>query len=216
LVVNDNSWLPSVSHHDLRIAPKNMGINRKFLCSWSSSGAPTIRRGRAAQEFVMVRNATSQRPVQGLGGRDRLADGPNMIVLLFVLALVISVLAGLGARHMTHRPDRGHAAPNGDISAEATRLGYRNERDFRIDQEHASLALADVLAAEPGAQRLWENAETGNRGVIWASEETRQPGGASCRNLARRTLINSAFRNAEGIACRSGAGWEQTGGWRAD
>jgi surface antigen len=138
-----------------------------------------------------------------------------MIGLLFALALVVGVLVGLGA-HQLSRPRDGRLSP-GALSASAIDLGYKTERDFRMDSQRAETALAHVLAAGPGAQELWDNAETGNRGLIWASEENRRGDGTLCRNLARRTLINGAFRNAAGTACRTEiSDWRQTGQWRPD
>lgn len=145
-----------------------------------------------------------------------LSEGPNMIVLLFAMALVVGLLVGLGARQLTHRYSTNRQT-TGELPAAAVDLGYREARDYRIDTERASLALSDVLAAEAGSQRLWENAETGNRGIVWASEETRRTDGASCRALARRTLINGAFRHGAGVACRTASGgWDQKGGWHAE
>jgi surface antigen len=133
------------------------------------------------------------------------------------VALAVGLLVGLGARQLSRHLDAARLSGKGEVSAAATELGYRAERDFRIDTERASLALNDVLGAEAGAQRLWENAETGNRGIVWASEETKGTGGATCRSLARRTLINGIFRNGAGMACRTGSGpWEQKNGWRAE
>jgi hypothetical protein len=146
---------------------------------------------------------------------ERVSKGPNLMMSLFVLAVVIGMLVALGARQWAHRLDRGLPQSRGSaISAEATNLGYRHERDFHVDQEQESRAQAQALAGEPGAQRLWENAETGNRGIVWAAPETLRTGGATCRTLARRTLINGAYRAAEGTACRKGDGWDQQGAWR--
>lgn len=153
----------------------------------------------------MVRNPVSE----------RLAKEPNLALLLVLLAILIGVLVALGARQWTHRLDRGQPRSGGSgISTEATNLGYHHERDFQVDQDHASQAQALALDGPPGAQRLWENAETGNRGMVWASPETIGTGKAACRTLARRTLINGAFRATEGLACRKGDGWDQQGDWR--
>jgi hypothetical protein len=145
------------------------------------------------------------------------SDGPNMVVLLIALALVMGLLVGLGARELARHHDTLRRPGRGELSAGASELGYKTERDFRIDSERADLALIDVLAGQPGSQRLWENAETGNRGIVWASEELPTNGGASCRSLARRTMINGVFRNGAGVACRtSSGGWEQKGEWRSE
>lgn len=151
----------------------------------------------------------------GNSASERSAKGPNLILLLFLLAMLIGVLVALGTRQWTHRLDRGQPRFGGsDISAEATNLGYRHERDFLVDQDHASQAQALALDGPPGAQRLWDNAETGNRGMVWASPDTIHTGGATCRTLVRRTLINGARRATEGTACRNGDRWDQQGPWR--
>ena len=167
----------------------------------------------------MLRYAISRfnAPQPESAGRGRLSDGPNMIVLLCGVAVAIALLAGLGARQFTRHLDTGRSLPKAELSGAASELGYKGERDFRIDNERASLALSDVLGAQPGAQRLWENAESGNRGIVWASGETSGTDGATCRSLARRTLINGIFRNTASTACRTASGeWEQKGGWRAE
>jgi hypothetical protein len=140
-----------------------------------------------------------------------------MILLLFGLALVIGLLVGLGARSLTREYARHPQAPHGghSLPAEAAELGYHSEQDFASDGKLAALALAEVLDAGPGAQRLWENVETGNRGVIWASAASARANGAVCRSLARRTLINNKFQNAGAETCRAAAGhWDTTVRWK--
>jgi len=146
-------------------------------------------------------------------------DGASMILLLFAAALVVGVLAGLGVRSLQRsaavRSAMEHAGT--PLPAEAAGLGYRTEQAFAADRDMAAEALEAVLNDGPGAQRLWENAETGNRGVIWAAAATMQPNGVVCRSLARRTLINNAYRNAEAQACRNPTGqWEGGITWTID
>ncbi len=169
----------------------------------------------------MARTAASRHLMAGQQPRHGLLDGPSLIIPLFLFALVIGVIVGLGANHLSQTRlshQSGHAASRQDanVPAAAERLGYRNGPDFWNDEARAASALQEVLAAEAGAQRLWQNPETGNRGNIWASAETTRPGGESCRNLERRTLINGAFRNAQATACRRGAAWDQTVEWQAE
>lgn len=169
----------------------------------------------------MVQTVPSPSPMPGQRGHARFwgyalhADGSDTIVVLLVMAVVIGLLGGLGARHMAHRMD-SDAVLEADTPAEAKRLGYHRLRDLQADLAQQSVALADVLAADAGAQRPWENVETGNRGLIWASAETRRADGTLCRTLARRTLINGAFSRSHGAACLNGTEWQRTGGWRAD
>jgi len=145
------------------------------------------------------------------------SDGPNLILLLFALAVAIGLLVGLGARSLTREYARHPQAPHGghSLPAEAAELGYHSEQDFASDGKLAAVALAEVLDAAPGAQRLWENVETGNRGVVWASGASARASGALCRSLARRTLINNKFQNAEAETCRGGSGhWDATVRWK--
>ena len=150
------------------------------------------------------------------GARSAAWEGPNMVIVLFVLSLGIGVLVGLGASNLASPPSghssAGSAAP---VTRAAAQLGYTSERAFQADNERASDALLQVLQAPAGTQRLWENAETGNRGVIWSGAETRSAGGTICRELERRTLINNAYRNANATACREqGKAWKGEAGWR--
>ena len=141
-----------------------------------------------------------------------------MVVLLFILSLAIGVLVGIGAssfsRYDSASTNQGqhHAPPLSRIAAE---LGYAAERDFENDNVRANNATVQVLLAAPGTQRLWENAETGNRGVIWSGGESQGPDGSICRDLVRRTLINNAYRNASATAChRQGQSWDANPEWR--
>jgi len=131
-------------------------------------------------------------------------EGPSMILLLFATALLSGVLAGLAARSLQSGypvlPMLRHEGAS--LPSEAYDLGYRTEQAFAADRRLAAEALDAVLQDGPGAQRLWENAETGNRGVIWAAAAERRQDGMLCRSLARRTLINNAFRSAQAEACR--------------
>lgn len=143
-----------------------------------------------------------------------------MIFLMFGLAILVGVLVGLGARTWTRqyaeRPIlRDEERP--PLPSVAVDLGYKREEDYQSDRLRAVQATLEVLQGPPGGQRLWENAETGNRGVIWGAEEKRASNGALCRDLERRTLINSAFRNASAVACRDAQGrWSGEVAWHAD
>ena len=165
----------------------------------------------------MPRTAAPMRapqPARPNGSTD--SDGPNLVLLLFALAVVIGLLVGLGARSLTREYARHPQAPHGghSLPVEAVELGYHTEHDFASDGKLAAVALAEVLEAGPGAQRLWENVETGNRGVVWASGASQRPGGAVCRALARRTLINNKFQNAGAEACSTADGhWDATVRW---
>lgn len=137
------------------------------------------------------------------------SDGPNMILLLFVIALVIGILVGLGARSLTRHDGGASAAHQSQadwqpaaVSAEASALGYRSDWDYSSDRRRASFALGRVMAGLAGEQRLWENPESGNRGVVWSAAEHAGDHGTICRDLVRRTLINNAFRSAAATVCR--------------
>ncbi len=140
------------------------------------------------------------------------SDGPNMIVILLGVAVLVGLLVGLGAHQLTHQPTSRPATARltAPPSSKAVDLGYKNERDFSVDTQRTAEALEDVLDANPGAQRLWENAESGNRGVFWVSAESPRADNRSCRDIERRAVINNAFSRAIGTVCRS-----TTGGWNA-
>ena len=135
---------------------------------------------------------------------------------MFALALVVGLLIGLSARRLTQQFSASRPSFE-DLSAAAVDLWDREARDHQIDTERAGLVISDFFVTEAESQRLWENSETGSRGIVRASEETRSSDGASCRSLARRTLINGAFRNGAGVACRNASGgWGQQGRWHAE
>jgi surface antigen len=145
-------------------------------------------------------------------------EGPNIVIILFVSSLVIGVLVGVGASSFGHHDaggtvQRTHHAQA--VSRAAAELGYTTERDFEADNARAESATLQVLQSPPGTQRLWENAESGNRGVVWSGDETASQNGSICRDLVRRTLINNAFRNASATAChQQGESWSADADWR--
>lgn len=142
------------------------------------------------------------------------SDGPSLILVLFGVALLIGILVGLGARSLTS-PDTDRGPEEGRLSAMAAHLGYHTEWDYAGDRKREAAALRQVLGAPPGAQHLWENVESGNRGVIWAAPEVPRADGGACRSLDRRTLVNGAFRSAQGKACRNARGvWDDAVQWR--
>ena len=146
---------------------------------------------------------------------DRSSDS-SVVVALFLLSLVIGVLVGFSVSELSTprtREPRPHEAVA--LSREAAQLGYTSEHAFLADNQRAATALRQVLQAEPGTQRLWENNETGNRGVIWGAQDTQRPDGTLCREVERRTLINNAYRNANATAChKKGQPWPDTATWR--
>lgn len=140
-----------------------------------------------------------------------------MIVTLFAVALAVGLLVGLGAhqisRHWQERPAQPQIGE--PLSTAAASLGYKTEYDYRTDTERSALATHDVLLARAGAQRLWENAESGNRGVVWASSETQQQDGRTCRDVERRTVINNVYASAIATICKRPRGaWEDAVTWR--
>lgn len=143
------------------------------------------------------------------------SDGPTMILLLFGLAMLIGLLVGFGA----HRWSQQYQDRPGDIgpplSNEAAGLGYHSERDFSADRSRAAVALHQVLASSSEAQHLWENVETGNRGLLWGAASFVGQDGLTCRPLERRTLVNKAFRDASAVICRDVHGdWPASVAWQ--
>ena len=91
------------------------------------------------------------------------------------------------------------------LSKAASALGYHEERHYLADREQEHVTVERLLTLPVGAQALWENAETGNRGVIWVAGEREgiAPGeaGKLCRDLVRHTLLNNAYHNSLGTIC---------------
>lgn len=161
--------------------------------------------------------------------KTRLNTG-NATFLLGMAALV-GLLTYWAAWFWTHRVDHftgqgmshdgtadtGLAGANGPgeaLSAQAAGLSYLSQEAFRNDQSRAAAALSSVLARGPGAQEVWENHETSNRGLVWNSSETTRPDGSVCRKAERRTLINHAFRDGYAIVCRlPGGQWDADVTW---
>lgn len=154
-----------------------------------------------------------------------LFNAGNAAFLLGVVALV-GLLTYWAAWSWQHRlnhsadPAAYRDGPAGDgpageaVSAEAAGLRYVSQEAFRNDQSRAAAALGSVLARGPGAQEIWENHETGNRGLIWNTNETIRPDGAVCRHAERRTLINHVFHDGIAEVCRPAGGqWDADVTW---
>ena len=96
-------------------------------------------------------------------------------------------------------------------------MGYHSENDFNADHAREQTVIQKLLAAPVGSQMLWENPETGNRGVIWVAGQHAGTDGGMCRDLVRHTLVNNSYRNTAGTTCRGGnSGYPDQIAWRAE
>ncbi len=135
-----------------------------------------------------------------------IAESGSLIAVLFGMALVVGLLAGLGAQR--YMRDFGHpvAIYQGSAPKEIVKLGYTDVAAYNIDHAREHAVIDKLLAAPVGSQMLWENPETGNRGVIWVARQAMLPNGAVCRDLVRHTLLNNTYRNTAGTTCRPANG----------
>ena len=133
------------------------------------------------------------------------ADGAGIILLLFALAMLIGLAVGFGVVRYNAELGRPMALYHGSSAPkEVIDQGYHNEADYNADRAREQAVLTHLLAAPVGSQALWENPETGNRGVIWVARE--QKGAEVCRDLVRHTLLNNAYRNTAATVCRDPSG----------
>ena len=140
------------------------------------------------------------------GRLDDLADGIGAVMMLFGFALIIGLLVGITAQHWATDPGStaylksGHSVPK-----DVRQFGYTSMSDFNSDHQREQATITHLLEAAVGSQSLWENPETGNRGVIWVMNERQVEQGAMrgqiCRDLLRHTLLNNAYRNTAGTTC---------------
>ena len=129
-------------------------------------------------------------------------DGAGAIVLLFALAVLVGLGVGFGALRYAADPGRPLALHHSNSPPkQVIEAGYHNEADFNADRARERAVLTKLLAGPVGAQALWENPETGNRGVIWVASE--QKGAEICRNLVRHTLLNNTYRNSAATICHA-------------
>jgi hypothetical protein len=136
-------------------------------------------------------------------------DGPNIWVVGLGVLTVAALLIWM-ALHVWQRPRPSDAARRTPLSAEAEKLSYTAEEDFRSDQSMAAGTLRRVLDGAAGGQILWENPETGNRGLVWNGPENAR----GCREVERRTVINHAFRDFGAMVCRDSRGrWPSEIAW---
>lgn len=131
--------------------------------------------------------------------RDR--EGPNVVLVGVCVALVTVGLTVLGMNLLNRRPEV-QPLKREPISAAAEALKYSREELYRSDLSMAEDALTRLLRGVGGSQLLWENAESGNRGITWNSFENRR----GCRDIERRTIINGAFHEETSTACRDANG----------
>ena len=139
---------------------------------------------------------------------DDVWEGAGAIVLLFGLAVLIGLLVGFTAQRWATDPDFvAWRFRSGTVSKAASDLGYKAEGDYQADRQRERATIDRLLTMPVGSQALWENPETGNRGVIWVGGQhegaaSGQPG-KFCRDLVRHTLLNNAYRNSLGTTCQA-------------
>ncbi len=142
---------------------------------------------------------------QGRGRVEERGDSAGLILLLFALAMLIGLVVGVGAVRYNAEFGRPMALYRGSSAPkEVIDQGYHNESDYNADRLREQAVLTRLLASPVGSQALWENPETGNRGVIWVASEHR--GAEICRDLVRHTLLNNAYRNTAATVCREPRG----------
>ena len=144
----------------------------------------------------------------GIFGRlDDLTDGLGAVLMLFGAALTIGLLVGITAQHRATDPGNAAFLKSGrTVPRDVAAYGYTSMNDFNSDHLREQATITQLLQAPVGSQSLWENPETGNRGVIWVMKERQVERGAqpgqTCRDLMRHTLLNNAYRNTVGSTCR--------------
>jgi hypothetical protein len=185
----------------MRNADIQTGFNPRFRClppNWAG----------VFERSIMAR--PMRQPTEG-------GDGSGGIFLLFAMALVVGLLAGLGAQRIVQNYGRPAALRSGATPKEIVDLGYNSETDFKADHAREQAVITKLLVSPVGSQMLWENAETGNRGVIWVASQHTTPDGGVCRDLVRHTLLNNAYRNTAATTCHGvNAGYPDQIAWRAE
>lgn len=166
------------------------------------AGSPAMAPGAASPAGIAASTLASPNLIsRGLA----LWDSGGGLVAMFLLALLVGVLAGLGVQHLARLPGRPMSLYHGTVTQkQAVEEGYEQDADYLADRARERAVITRLLAASVGSQQLWENPETGNRGVIWVANETATADGSRCRELIRHTLINNAFRDTETTACSAG------------
>ena len=128
-------------------------------------------------------------------------EGPNVVLVGVCVAMVTVALTVLGMNLLNRRIEV-QPLKHEPISAAAEALKYSREELYRADQSMAEEALSRLLGGVGGSQLLWENADSGNRGITWNSFENRR----GCRDIERRTIINGVFHEETSTACRDASG----------
>ncbi len=142
-------------------------------------------------------------------GIERDRNGPSIVLVGICVAMITLGLTVLGMNVWNRHPTV-ETFQRPPMSAEAAALNYTREELYRADISMADDALLRVLRGVGGSQLLWENAESGNRGITWNSFENRR----GCRDIERRTMINGMFREEIATACRDAAGhWPSSFAW---
>jgi surface antigen len=134
-------------------------------------------------------------------------DGAGALVALLGFAVLVGLGVGYSAQRWANDPGRlpGRFERH-SVSKSAGALGYQTDEAFEADRKRETETVTRLLGMPVGSQLLWENPETGNRGVIWVAGEHAGGSGteanAICRDLVRHTLLNNSFRNTLGTTCR--------------
>jgi hypothetical protein len=146
------------------------------------------------------------------------SESGGAILLLLGLALLVGLVAGLGAQRYTQHLERPvvlyqHQGP----SKTAAALGYDSDEDYIADRTRERAVIEKLLAAPVGTQLLWENPKLGNRAVILVTRDGARPDGAQCRELMRHSLVNEHFHATVATVCRAADGKaEEEILWRAE
>jgi surface antigen len=154
---------------------------------------------------------------------DDVWEGAGTIVALVGLAVLIGLAVGFAAQRWAADPAFvvWHGGPTGAVSKAASDLGYKVERDYLADRAREQATVERLLTLPVGSQILWENPETGNRGVVWVAgdhaADAAEPAGTFCRDLVRHTLLNNAYRNSLGTTCHApGQPYSPDVAWRIE
>jgi hypothetical protein len=148
-------------------------------------------------------------PDAGGSGIVRDQSGSNAVLIGIFAALLTAVVIVVGVA-VWNRYQRSHHVIGEPLSTRAELLKYSQEEMYRKDLAMENDALTRLLGSAGGSQLLWQNAESGNRGITWNSFENER----GCREIERRTMINDIFHEESATVCRDAAGhWPSKLAW---
>lgn len=181
--------------------------NRKAIRSGGSAGSVAVAtlHGRPQRVLRGFQAAPAASTGSGVLGSASFWVAISSSACALAAAAWFGAFGPLPAWAWTRSPTvERHVVPSIPTEAEtAAALGYSTAASYRADQSLASATLRSIMTSSAGTQQIWENRETGSRGLLQVEGSLLRGDGSDCRKFRQRLLLNGKLRENNVIACRT-------------